>query len=506
MKNTLHTIELTSLSHDGRAVGRLADDPQGRVLFVENALPGQVVQGRITKSKKSFAEAQCVAVLKEAPQSQVAPCVHAKHCGGCPLQTLQPEAQNYWKERMVQEALARIAKLSPQEMLCVDTIVPSPQAWGYRNKMEFAFAHAPADQSVQGGREASKGALILGLRSKGSHQVVSVPQCLLMSQECLDIIQSLQELCHKAGFAAWQEPTQQATKGRKHECGRNAKKSLPQDEEQKGLLRHAVIRRAHTLQENGKPQIILNLITAPASKNARLRLTRVGQDLLQKHTHLSGFVLEERRSTSMIAQGEQKICTLGNDVLHEKLGFFRYDFGHSAFFQINTEAATQLCNIIENMADSVLSEQQSPCLWDVYCGVGAPGLTLASRCSSLYGVEINDKAIAMAKQNAQKAGMTHCQYFAGDAKDVIKSWPQPHMVLLDPPRMGLHADIIEQLLHVQAESIIYISCNPATLARDIALLRPVYGVKKVVPLDFFPQTAHVETCVLLQKNLNPESV
>ncbi len=499
--DTIHLVELTSLSHDGRAVGRLVDDPQGRVIFVEHALPGQVVRARITKSKKSFAEALCLEVVQEAPHSQAAPCVHAEHCGGCPLQTLQPEAQLYWKERMVHEAMTRIAKLPPENMQCIDPIVPSPQAWGYRNKMEFAFGQAGVNGEYsleQAGSESVAGhvatnkegdSLVLGLRAKGSHAVMPVPHCLLMPKECLAIVQSLRLLCQKAGFRAWQGATPLKSRGKTT--------SNKGEQEPVGVLRHAVLRRPHTLQENGQAQLLVNLITAPAGKNARLRLSRIGQELLQLHPHITGFVLEERRSASMVAQGEQTICTLGQNVLREQLGAITYDFGHNAFFQVNTAAAQNLCGIVKNMAQEALDGQEASCLWDVYCGVGAPGLALAPLTSALYGVEINEKAITIARKNAQRAGFTHCQYTAGDAKDILPSWPRPDLILLDPPRMGLHADSVQQLLQALAKHIIYISCNPATLARDMALLSARYSLQKLVPLDFFPQTAHVESCALL---------
>ncbi len=475
MSTDIFELDVHSLSHDGRAVGRL----DNRVIFVEGALPEQRVRVKITKSKKNFAEAICLEVLKEAPQSIEAPCPHAAVCGGCALQTMPAATQVLWKERMVLEAMTRIGKLSPQELECIQPLVPSPKAWGYRNKMEFAF-----------GQDAENN-LVLGLRGKGSHAVQAVPQCALLPQGCMDVVQKLRNLCHDAGLGAW-------APAEKNSVSKNTHR-------EQNVLRHVVVRRPHTTLPDGKAQLLINLITAPACKDVRLRLARLGKDLMQSCSEVTGFVLEERRSATMIAQGEHIITSMGNTTLQEKLGGVEYTFGHNAFFQINTEAAENLCTELAHMAATAAEQQNEGqdffSLWDVYCGVGAPGLNLArhlpSQSMHLHGVEINPKAIDMAQKNAQNAHVSQAKYTASDAKRALGAWPAPHMILLDPPRAGLAPEVTELVAKSHAQHVIYISCNPATLARDIALLSTVYKVEKLVPMDFFPQTPHVESCVLL---------
>ncbi len=468
MKTQQYEIELTSLSHDGRAVGRLNTEQGTQVVFVEHALPGQRARIAITKSKKKFAEAVCLEVLQDAADSIEPPCPHAEHCGGCALQSMPATTQKHWKERIVHEAMARIAKLSPEQMDCIRPLVPSPQPWEYRNKMEFAF-----------GQDA-EGKLTLGLRAKGSHDVHMVPHCKLLPQGCMNVVQQVHSLCQDARFKAWSEP-----------------------EDSHGILRHLVVRRPHTAGSDEKAQLVVNLITAPGGNNARLRLTRLGKELMQQNSAVTGFVLEERRSPSMIAQGEHTITQLGICKLMEKLGSVTYTMSHDAFFQVNTAAAEILCQHIQRMAQDV--DAQDPlCLWDLYCGVGAPGLNLSQSLQQqkdascqLYGVEINAKAIAMAKRNAEALNFTQGTYVANDAKRALASWPHPHIVLADPPRTGLAPEVVQALVQSQAQRIIYVSCNPATLARDIALLAEAFTLKELVPLDFFPQTPHVESCALL---------
>ncbi len=465
MNTDIFEIVLDSLSHDGRAVGRV----DKAVVFVEGALPGQRVRAQYTKRKKNFAEAFCLEVLEQAPDSIAAPCPHGAVCGGCALQTMPEATQKYWKERLITEAMTRIAKLSPEDLRRIDALVPSPKAWNYRNKMEFAFG------------SDGQGNMTLGLRGKGSHDVHNVPQCRLLPEGCMKVVERVKTLCQEAGFTAWSAQAKGASQ----------------------VLRHVIVRRPHSPKADGTPQLLITLISAPASREIRLRLTQLGKELMQSCSEVTGFVLEERRSTVMLAQGEHTITSLGDTLLQERLGGVEYTLAHNAFFQINTQAAENLCAQLSAMVANIpsLQEQSPVCLWDVYCGVGAPGLSLARNIKNkdihLYGVEINQKAIDMAEKNAQKIECVNSHYVASDAKKALHSWPKASLVLVDPPRAGLAPEVVENIKKSQAECILYVSCNPATLARDMALLAEEYKLEKLVPLDFFPQTPHVESCVCL---------
>ncbi len=481
MLGNIYTLKLTSLAHDGRALGRIDETAysstdiddfdqnsaktgestqrQGQVIFVSGALPGQKVRARITKSKKTFAEATCLELLEQSPESRAAACVHGTECGGCPLQAMPYATQLFWKERMIKDALMRIGKLPDRELLNIQSIIPSPSEWFYRNKMEFAFAN-----------DSSQKHLKLGLRAKGTHDVVSVPYCKLMPKSCMQVLEELRQKCQALQLKAW---------------------DLVQCPE--GVLRHAVIRCTESDEKN----IVLMLITAHTGKTLRAKIGKMGQELLDDNPNLMAFVHEERKSRTLFAEGENLVTVLGNSTLHQKLGGIEYEFGHDSFFQINAKVADKLAFELVDMQKYICNGNNDLCLWDIYCGVGAPGLSFADKVSSIYGVEINPKAIAMAKVNAQNLQMAHCRYFVGDAKKVVQKWPQPHLVLMDPPRMGLHPEVLAKIIQAQPKHIIYISCNPASLARDLALLKKDYFLNKLIPLDFFPQTAHVESCAVL---------
>ena len=453
-------LDVLSLSHDGRAVCR---DGQ-RVIFARGGLPGQKIRVCLTHARKRFAEGQCVEVLAPAPDAVPAACAHAGACGGCPLQEMPISAQHYWKGRILTEALTRIGKVVDPP---VEKIVPSPQSWGYRNKMEFAFAPA--------GGAGESAPLRLGLRSGGSHAVCDTRHCLLLPEGGMAVLDTVRRLAAHSGLPVWDEGTE------------------------KGCWRFVVLRMPRAAGIDGKPQVLVTVITGSVTDLAgdeaavRASVEALGRQLMEEHAQVTGFVHEERCSAALLAQGERTLCTLGVTELRESLGGRDFAVDHGGFFQVNTHAAEALCTLAQEMAGS----HGSGVLWDLYCGVGAPGLTLAQGFQSLYGVESAPAAVAMAKRNAATAGFAHCRYEAGDVRRVLPRLPRPHTVLLDPPRAGLHADVVRGLLKAAPQCMVYISCNPATLARDVALLDPAWRVARVVPVDLFPQTPHVESVTLL---------
>lgn len=459
-------LDVHALSHDGRAVCR----HDKCVIFVRGGLPGQRILARITESKKNFAEGVCESILRPAEDAVPAPCAHADQCGGCPLQQMPATSQLYWKERILRDALARIGKVVDAPM---EAIIPSPRAWGYRNKMEFAF-----------GQNGNSGELTLGLRHSGSHEICDIRHCLLLPPGGMEAVDALRQLTARSGLPPWIREEDSA--------------------EDVGFWRFAVIRMPEaTLQQtmNKSQQLLVNCITAPGTADERAKVKALGVELMRTLPAVTGFVHEERRSSSLLAQGEHVVCTLGHTELHEKLGGMDFVVDHGGFFQVNTGAAEHLCALARDMAGLTKSKAASKdgagVLWDLYCGVGAPGLCMAAGAEALHGVEFAPHAVDMAKRNAAAAGFAHCQYEAGDVRVRVRRLPHPQVVLLDPPRAGLHPEVVKELLRAAPRRIVYISCNPATLARDVALLAPTYKLARVVPVDLFPQTPHVESVSLL---------
>lgn len=473
-------LDVQALSHDGRAVCR---DGQ-RVIFVRGGLPGQRILVRVTHAKKTFAEGVREAIITPAPDAIAAPCPHAQLCGGCPLQEMPSERQLYWKEHFVRDSLARIGKISDAP---VEAIIPSPRSWGYRNKMEFSFGPAPLGKEGAHGEAGGHSGLALGLRHSGSHTVCDTRHCLLLPEGGMEALDALRQLTAASGLPAWNAGDYDAeTTDTPSSAG-------------SGFWRFAVLRMPETpLPEEwgGNKQLLINCITATGNTEERAKVKALGQELMRRVPAVTGFVHEERRAPSMLAQGERTVCTLGRIKLHERLGGMNFIMDHASFFQVNTGAAEHLCDLAKDMA-ALYNAAENKTLWDLYCGVGAPGLCMAAKATALHGVEYTPSAVEMAKRNAATAGFSHCHYVEGDVRLRMKGLPKPHTVLLDPPRAGLHPDIIKELLRVKPRRIVYISCNPATLARDVALMAQGYKLSRVVPVDMFPQTPHVESVSLL---------
>lgn len=463
-------LDIHALSHDGRAVGRIfneqAANPHGPVVFVPGALPGQRVRVRLSAVKKSFAEGVLVSVLTPAPDAVAPACPHAAECGGCPLQEMPYSAQLHWKQRILTDALTRIGRLND---LKINDILPSPQPWGYRNKMEFAFT---ADVHGQ---------LSLGLRQRGSHDVVDITHCKLMPESAMKVLDAVRKVAQESGLAAWDA------------------------DDSSGFWRFAVLRMPQVTQAQaegeakGGQQCLVCCITSRGTAKEQLLVKDMGHKLMAELPEITGFVHEVRDSVDNIPVGEKSLCRLGEDVLTEYLGGHSYVVGSKSFFQVNTGAAEHLCAAVVQGADLSGTE----ILWDVYCGVGAPGLSLAGKASRVYGIETSSQAVDMARKNAEAAGYTHCAYAVGEAHILLRRLAGPHVVLVDPPRGGLHSAVVKELLRARPAKIVYVSCNPATLARDAALLvQQGYRVGMVQPVDLFPQTPHVETVLVLHAPTN----
>lgn len=472
-------LDVHALSHDGRAVGRVAASGnaqvQGQVVFVQGALPGQRVRVLLNTVKKNFAEGQLVSVLQAAPDALAPACPHAALCGGCPLQEMPYSAQLHWKQRILTDALTRIGRLKD---ITVQDILPSPRQWGYRNKMEFAFG-----SDVSGG-------LHLGLRQRGSHDVVDITHCQLLPELAMKVLALVRELAQASGLDAWDS----ADGG-------------------SGFWRHLVVRmpqsqasQADSAHSPQSQQCLVYCITSRGTAKEQVLVKDMGHTLMERMPEITGFVHDVRDSCDNVAMGEKNMCRLGEDVLHEYLCEREFAVGCKSFFQVNTGAAAHLCAAASKGAALTGTEV----LWDVYCGVGAPGLCMAEQATRLYGIESSSQAVDMARKNAETAGFSHCAYAVGEAHVLLKRLASPHIVLMDPPRSGLHAGVIKELLRAKPRRIVYVSCNPATLARDVALLvqgggpqnvpgmAGAYKVGLVQPVDLFPQTPHVESVLVLE--------
>lgn len=446
-------LDLDRLALGGSALGRLSMDAgPGLAVFVERGLPGQRVRARLEKRAKRHAVARLLEVLRPGEGQIPPPCPHFGECGGCMWQHLEYARQLEWKRRFLAEALHRIGGIRD---CVVQATAPSPEEYGYRNKMEFAFSGQGAE-------------LRLGLRPRKGSAVLDTPGCLLMRAPAMEVVAAVRDACADAGLAAWNPDTGE------------------------GFLRHFVLRHADS---QGR-ELLGQLITAdvPALKDAA---RQVCDALLAATPSLRGVAHSVRRSPTPIALGQRTPHVSGRDTCRFTIHGLTLEAGVNTFFQTNTGSAAALFTLVRDMARPVAGEL----LWDVYCGVGGLGLYLAREAGGdcqIRGFEFSQEAVAWAQTNAQTNGLANCRFISGDVSHTLpRERGRPDLVILDPPRAGLDPGLIRHLLERRPGRMIYVSCDPATQARDLKLLLPDYALVEARPLDMFPQTPHVESVALL---------
>lgn len=481
-KNTLPTVDaawdigtrlegllITDLTIDGKGLAR----HQGRVVFLEQGLPGDMVSARVTGLKKHIVFADVTLFSTRSPHLVTPWCPHAFECGGCLWQHFAPEAARDWKEKHISETIARIGKCPG---LSVSRIVPSSQARAFRNKMTFAAA------------SDAENTLTFGLHRRWSHSLIEVADCGLLPQPGMRILAKAKEIGRRLGLSAWQN-------GR---AGRDREKSRRAGQ---GYIRFLVV---HTpaWSEPGLPHILVECITGPAHnrtipqsglKNSDA-LALLGRELTDAF-QLTGFVHSERQDAAQRAQGERLVTVIGSSEYKERFGHLVLSVPYSAFVQTNTEMASRL------YASAV--EEANPrgdeVLWDIYSGIGSIALFFGHKVKEAHGVELQADAVIAANKNSAALGYAHCRFHAGRlTPELAASLPRPDIIVVDPPRAGLESAAVRALNESGAGTLLYISCDVATQARDLVHLAPAWTPVKSVPFDMFPYTPHVENMIVLK--------
>jgi 23S rRNA (uracil1939-C5)-methyltransferase len=428
-------LEIDSLAQGGRGVAR-AD---GYVLFVAGALPGDRVRARVTRSKRHFGEASTLELLRPSDDRIADSCVHGgEPCPGAPWQGMAYERQLAEKQSQVDDALRRLGRLDGFELA---PIVPAVEQWRYRNKLEYSFG------------PAADGGLSLGFHRRGSwSEVVDVDDCLLASEANNTARNAVREWARAESIAPYDRRAKQ------------------------GVLRNLVVREG---RRTG--QLQTRLVTSAAE------IPRPPVDL---HTVIEG--------PSGSTDGPTGV--LGAEHLTEKLCGLQFRVSHSAFLQTNTEMAERLYGIVGEFAGLSGSER----VFDLYCGIGTIGLSLASSAGEIWGLEGIPEAVTDAEENAAINGIENATFVHADARlgirPLIEQAERPDVVVIDPPRAGLSAKVVRRVLESEAPRIVYVSCNPTTLAPNAAqMVEAGYTLRRVQPVDMFPQTPHVECVAVLER-------
>jgi 23S rRNA (uracil1939-C5)-methyltransferase len=428
-------VEIESLAFGGRGVARA----EGLVVFVAGALPGDRVRAEITKAKKRFAEARTVELLAPGPERIADVCLHGgEPCPGAPLQGLPYERQLAYKSEQVADALRRIGGLDGFEL---EPIEPALETWRYRNKLEYSFG------------ATEEGEVALGFHARGRWDlIVDVEDCMLASERGNAARNAVREWARLESVAPYDARSR------------------------KGVLRNLAVREG---RRTG--QIQTRLVTAEA------RFPKPPVDL---HTMVEG--------DSGGTDGPTGV--LGEERLREEICGLRLEMTHGAFFQTNTEMAERLYAVAAEYAGLSGSER----VFDLFCGIGTIGLTMAQKAGEVWGLEIVPEAIEDAEANAERNGIENAKFVAGNARTgvrpLLEQAGKPDVVIVDPPRAGLSQKIVRRLVECEAPRIVYVSCNPTTLAPNATQLTEAgYKLKRVKPVDMFPQTPHIECVALFEK-------
>ena len=462
-KTVINEIKLERYAAEGKSIAHMED---GKTILIEGAVPGDVAKVLVMKNKKSYAQGKAMEIVVPSPDRVTPFCQHFGICGGCKWQMLPYEKQLEYKQIQVQDQLTRIGHI---ELPTIAPIVGSEKERYYRNKLEFTFStheYLTREQLDAAAGEAIEHKPALGFHAPGMFdKVVSIETCYLQPEPTNKIKNLLRKIALEHNLPFYDH------------------------RKQEGFLRNVIIRIATT------GEIMVNLIV----HHEREELKMILDTLLQEVPEITSlhYTINGKMNDTIYDLPVQTYH--GKGYIEEFLEDFRFKISPKSFFQTNTRQAEKLYQITRDFAGLTGNEV----VYDLYCGTGSIGIFLSKGAKKIIGIEAVPDAIEDAKLNAMWNGLEHCQFYAGDVSDIatdafFEEHGRPDVVITDPPRAGMHEKLIKQLLKMRAPRVVYVSCNPATQARDLQLLDEAYKVIKLQPVDMFPHTHHIENVALLE--------
>lgn len=444
-KNDITDIEITGFSSEGSGVGHY----EGQAVFVAGAAPGDIIQSVIIKAKKNYAVGKLQHILKASPDRVIPDCPVFPRCGGCQLRHISYEAEVKLKTQKVKDAFQRIGHLD----LVPEECVGAEKMDNYRNKAQYPV-------------EMRNGRLLAGFYAPFSHRVIDCKNCLLQPADFENILRVIAKWSEKYKITAYDEDTG------------------------KGLLRHIYIRKGF---ETGEKMVCLVINGDRIFKKDELISA-----LIKADSSIKTVLLNHNTEDTNVIMGKKETVLYGKGYIEDILCGKRFRISPLSFYQVNRAQAERL---YEKAAEFAVPENTKT-LVDLYCGAGTIGLTMADKTENLIGVEIVPEAIEDAKLNARLNNISNARFICGDAKMAAKQLEnegiRPDAVILDPPRKGCDSELLDTVARMKPERIVYVSCDPATLARDLSILEDKgYKAQIAVPFDLFPRTVHVECVALL---------
>ncbi|MCM2591110.1 23S rRNA (uracil(1939)-C(5))-methyltransferase RlmD [Rossellomorea marisflavi] len=440
------------LTHDGNGVTKVDGFP----IFVPDALPGETGRVKVVKVGKGFGFGRLVERHSDSPFRQEPPCPIYSECGGCQIQHMTYEGQLQAKEKNVRDVLERIGKLRD---LPVNPVLGMEEPWRYRNKAQVPVG-------LQDGR------LVAGFYQKRSHEIIDMDHCIIQYEKNDEVIQKVKDLCADLGIQPYNEQSH------------------------KGVLRHIMTRTAFTTGE-----VMVVIVTRTKALPHKEELIK---GLTQSISGLKSIVHNVNGKRTNVIMGDDTRVLWGEEVIHDSIGDVKFAISARSFYQVNPEQT----KVLYDQALAYADLQGEETVIDAYCGIGTISLFLAQKAKKVYGVEIVPQAIEDARKNAALNGMDNVEFEAGPAEVVIPAWYEKgikaDVLVVDPPRKGCDEALLNTILSMKPKKVVYVSCNPATLARDLKILEAGgYRTKEVQPVDMFPQTMHCEAVARIEWEGDP---
>jgi 23S rRNA (uracil1939-C5)-methyltransferase len=473
-KGDILELKIDRVAQGGHGVARV----EGFVLFVKGAVPGDTARALVTRKKKDFAEARLLEVINPSSHRVKAPCPYFGHCGGCQWQHVLYSRQLEYKKNLVEEAMVRIGGFSG---IRVHDPVGSEKIFGYRNKMEFSFSDRPwvidfhpslaptilssldRNDTENIAKPPVQNPLALGLHVPGTFsKVLDVEACLLQEDRGNEILRAVKKFAKESGYPPYNLKT--------HE----------------GFWRFLTLRHSSYFRE-----WMVNVITSEYRKELAENLSR---QIASKFPDVKTVVNNVTARRAGVAVGEWESVLTGTGVIEDRIGPYAFQVSSNSFFQTNTTGAAKLYDIVTDYAELTGSES----VLDLYSGTGTIPIFIAAKSRQVVGMEITQSAVEDAGKNCRANGIDNCRFILGDIRDGLSFVPfKPDVLVIDPPRTGMHKDVAAGILELGTKRIVYVSCNPATMARDLRQMMEAYEVVEIQPVDMFPQTYHVESVAKL---------
>ena len=449
-KNQIIEVTITDMSETGEGIGKV----DGYTLFVKDAIIGDTVKARLTKTKKNYSFARVEEIVVPSDKRVTPVCEYHRQCGGCQIQAMDYSAQLEFKALKVKNDLIRIGGFDEALVESIsEPIIGMENPFRYRNKAQY-----PVGLNKDGD-------IIAGFYAGRTHSIIANTNCHLGVKENKEILEAVISCMKENGVKPYDEATG------------------------KGVVRHVLIRKGFTTGEI----MVCVVINADSLKNSDALV-----DMLSKIDGIKSISININKKNTNVILGDKCVTLFGSDTITDYIGDVKFNISPLSFFQVNPVQTKKLYDKALEYADLSGGEM----VWDLYCGIGTISLFLAKKAGHVYGIEIVPQAIIDAKENAAINNISNASFYTGAAEDLAPTLNErPDVIVVDPPRKGCDEKLLSTILSEKPEKVVYVSCDPATLSRDLKILcgSGEYELKKVCPVDQFPHTTHVETVCLLSK-------